>query len=118
MRELASIEYYSYQKKKKQLYQNRMLALKLWKNFDFWLIIMILIDFHIPKNNGNVTKEWERLEFECNDWKRKEIKKMMDATVTTIFFSLKRVKMLEILCVQRILMAEFENFCIKNSIIH
>lgn len=75
---------------------------------------MILIDVHIPKNNGNVIKEWERLEFECNDWKRREIKKMMDATVTTIFFSLKRVKMLEILCVQRILMAEFENFSLKT----
>lgn len=69
--------------KKKQFYQNKMLALNVRRNFDFWLKIMILIDVHIPKNNGNVTKEWERLEFECNDWKRIEIKKMMDATVNT-----------------------------------
>lgn len=80
---------------------------------------MILIDVHIPKNNGNVTKEWERLEFECNDWKRIEIKKMMDATVNTqYFFLFKTSKNVRNIVCSKNTNGRIWKFFIKNFIIH
>lgn len=96
----------------------KMLALKVWRNFDFWLKIMILIDVHIPKNNGNVTKEWERLEFECNDWKRREIKNDDGCYCNHNIFFFKTSKNVRNIVCSKNTNGRIWKFFIKNSIIH